>query len=157
MTRLPYRPNVCLLIRSRDGRLFLGERAGCPGVWQFPQGGIEPEFSEEENALKEAGEELGVARDRLRAVRRLKAEHRYEFDVVPAYAAGRWRGQAQSFWLLEYLGKDDEIDLARFAAELMAWKWCTPAQVRSLAEPKRLPGYLAALAEFEEIGRNLRN
>ena len=32
----------------------------------------------------------------------------------------------------------------------MRWKWCTTAEVRALADPQRLPGYLAVLEEFEQ-------
>ena len=153
MKTLPLRPNVCLLIRNAAGQLFLGERAGCPGVWQFPQGGAEPHSSLEENALKEAHEEMGVPPGYLRIIKKLNATHAYEFDVVPEYAVGKWRGQAQSFWLLAYSGSDSEIDLSRYSAELMSWKWCSVSEVKKLAEPKRLPGYVAALGEYEGLAR----
>ena len=150
MENLPYRPNVCLLICNQEGKLFLGERAGHPGIWQFPQGGAEPHLSLEENAIKEAHEELGVRKEQLRIIQRFKATHSYDFDVAPAYAAGKWRGQTQTFWLLEFAGANDEICLDRYGHELMRWKWCSISEVKELAEPKRLPGYLAALDEFQE-------
>ena len=153
MKKLPLRPNVCLLICNSAGELFLGERAGCPGVWQFPQGGAEPHLSLEENALKEAHEEMGVAPEYLRIIKKLKATHAYEFDVAPEYAVGKWRGQAQSFWVLAYRGSDSEIDLGRYGAEFMNWKWCSISEVKQLAEPKRLLGYLAALGEYGELRR----
>ncbi|NLF25125.1 MAG: NUDIX domain-containing protein [Deltaproteobacteria bacterium] len=153
MKVLPLRPNVCLLICNAVGQLFLGERAGCPGVWQFPQGGVESHLSLEENALKEAHEEMGVPLVHLRIIKKLNATHAYEFDVVPEYAIGKWRGQAQSFWLLAYSGSDSEIDLSQYDAEFMNWKWCSVSEVKQLAEPKRLPGYLAALSEYEEWAR----
>ena len=150
MNTLPLRPNVCLLIKNREGKLFLAERAGSPGIWQFPQGGAEPELTLEENALKEAHEELGVGRAKLRVIKQLRATHSYEFDKAPAYAVGKWRGQAQTFWLLEFVGKDEEIDPSR-GGELTKWKWCTITEVKELAEPKRLAGYAAALEEVEPL------
>lgn len=146
--QLPLRPNVCLLILNGDRNLFFAERRGCPGVWQFPQGGIDEGLSLEESALKEAHEELGVPTHAFRVCTVLKALNEYEYEVTPPRAAGRWRGQSQSFCVLRYLGRDEDIDLARYDQELMDWRWCTIAEVQELAEPKRLKGYAQALEEL---------
>ena len=65
MLELPLRPNVCMLLHNQDSDLFLGERYGEAGVWQLPQGGVEAEYSVEENVLRELEEEIGVGRDLL--------------------------------------------------------------------------------------------
>lgn len=147
---LPLRPNVCLLIVNRDFRLFLGQRNGDSNVWQFPQGGVEEGASLEENALREAHEELGVDLSLIRVLQKLTNTHEYNFVRPPDYARGKWRGQSQTFWLLEFLGTDRDIDLARFTPEFSNFAWCTSHEVRERAEPKRLPGYEGALKEFEE-------
>lgn len=146
---LPYRPNVCMLVFNSELRLFLAERHGHPGVWQFPQGGVERKYSLEENVLRELHEELGAERDLFRIERRCEASHQYDFRNPPEYAIGKWRGQDQSFWLVEFSGNDSDIQLDRFEQELMDWKWCTTDEVRQLAEPRRVKGYAKALVEFE--------
>ena len=151
MKTLPLRPNICLLVFDRRRLLFVGERLGEPGVWQFPQGGIEDGTSLEENALRELEEELGAPRFAFRLVKKLRSANSYEFSKPPAYAEGKWRGQQQSFYLVEFTGDDSQIDLARHEPEFMNWKWCSVEEVKQLAEPKRLKGYLAPLAEFEEF------
>lgn len=145
----PLRPNVCMLIHNRDGQIFLGQRLGELGVWQLPQGGVDRSYPLEENVIREVHEELGVERERIRVVRRLEATHEYQFIKTPEYYAGKWRGQSQTFWIVEYLGSDAEIDLDRFEPEFSAWRWASVEEVRQLAEPKRVPGYLAPLREFE--------
>ena len=119
-------------------------------MWQFPQGGVEKGSRLEANALREAEEELGVSQTRLQILRRLSATHRYDFSKPPAYAIDKYRGQEQVFFLLEFTGDDSEIDLARHAPEFDAYRWCSPPEVRALAEPKRLPGYEAPLREVEQ-------
>ena len=151
MDKLPLRENVCMLLFNKEQRLFLGERQKEKGIWQFPQGGAEPHLSLEENVLKELEEELGIGRDSLRIVKRLEATHQYDFNNPPEYAVGKWRGQNQTFWLVEFLGSDAEINLENSEPEFMAWKWCSIKEVHQLAEPKRLPGYLKPLQEFEEF------
>lgn len=141
-----------MLLYNSKGQLFLGERNHEAGIWQFPQGGAEPTLTPEENVIKELGEELGVEPSQICITKQLKATHTYDFVTPPPYAVGRWRGQTQTFWLVEFFGQDSDINLNLHSpAEFMSWKWCSPDEVRSLAEPKRLPGYAAALAEFEEL------
>ncbi|MDC0358239.1 NUDIX domain-containing protein, partial [Oligoflexia bacterium] len=132
-----------------------GERAGAPGVWQFPQGGAEEGFTLQENVLKELYEELGVVKEKLSIVKQLNATHEYEWDNPPDYAVNRWRGQTQTFWLVQFLGSDDDFVLDRFQIELMNWKWCSVDEVQAMAQPKRLPGYLEPLQEFEEYCSSL--
>lgn len=150
MNELPLRPNVCILLCNSEGKLFLGERNGEKAVWQFPQGGVEPDCSVEENVLRELSEEVGAQRRHLSIIKKLNATHSYTFTKTPKYAEGKWRGQTQTFWLVEFTGKDSDIKLDTHEPEFMAWQWCTPEKVRALAEPKRLPGYEAPLLEFEE-------
>lgn len=138
-----------MLVLNQDNKLFMGERAGVPGEWQFPQGGIEAEFSEEENVLKELYEELGVEKEHFEILKKLKATNAYDWEQIPEYAKGKWRGQKQSFWLVSFKGKDSDINLSRFEEELMNFRWCTPDEVRTLASPRRLKGYQAPLKELE--------
>lgn len=148
---LPFRPNVCMLVYNQSRRLFLGERNGKPGVWQFPQGGAEEGLSPEENVLRELEEELGAAAPLFKIRTQLKSRHEYEFEVVPEYARGKWRGQSQTFWLVEFLGTDLDIVLDRNEPEFMGWRWCTIEEVKALAEPKRVAGYLNPLKELDAI------
>ncbi len=150
MATLPLRPNVCMLVFNKELQLFLGERANSPGVWQFPQGGVGKNSTLEEAVLRELYEELGVEQEQFRIVRQMRATNEYEWEQVPQRYKEKWRGQTQTFWLVEYLGKDDEIQLERFHAEFMNWRWCNTHEVRELAEPVRLPGYMLALREFED-------
>lgn len=150
---LPFRPNVCMLVYNSEKKLFLAERNGSPGVWQFPQGGAKSKYSLEENVLRELNEELGADQNCFRIERKCNSTHEYDFAEVPVYAIGKWRGQAQTFWFVEFVGDDSSIQLDRFEQELMSWRWCTVDEVRTLAEPRRAQGYEGALQEFEEFVR----
>ncbi len=133
-------------------KLFLGQRAGSPEVWQFPQGGVEEDASLEENVFRELEEELGAPRELFRIEKKLQSTHEYDFDNPPEYAKGKWRGQSQTFFLVEFLGKNSDIRLDKDQKpELSSFCWCRPEQVREKAEPKRQSGYEGPLREFEEF------
>lgn len=140
-----------LVFHPVTGHLMLGERNGSPGAWQFPQGGVEAPFSLEQNALREVEEELGIEQAHLRLRRRLEATHQYDYAVTPESAEGKWRGQSQTFWLIEFIGQDNDVRLDRACGEFMGWRWASPSEVRAIVEPIRRPGYEAPLQEFEGL------
>lgn len=141
---------MCLLIANKEDLLFLGERNGPPGIWQLPQGGVEPGSSPEESALREASEELGAHPSLLSILTPLQATHRYDFQVTPEYAKERYRGQEQSFWLLRFHGSDSDIVLDKFHPEFQSFRWEPVAKVLDVVEPLRRAGYEAALREYGE-------
>lgn len=146
---LKLRPNVCMLVLNGENRLFLGERLDEPGVWQFPQGGIEPELSEKANVLKELREELGADESLFEIVRRFEHVHEYQFAKPRSYGLQKWDGQRQHFWLVRFLGADTDIKLDRYQPEMVSFRWCSIPEVRKLAEPKRLKGYGKPLEDLE--------
>ncbi len=141
-----------MLVYNRKGQLFLGERLGKPGHWQFPQGGVERGESLASNVLRELHEELGVTERQVGRVLKLRSRYRYLWKRIPAYAKGIWDGQQQTFWLVEFIGRNREIDLKSAAEpEFSQWRWCSVRTVRRLAAKERLPGYERPLAEFVEF------
>lgn len=149
MSNLPYRPNVCMIIFNKEKKVLLGERHGNPGVFQFPQGGVEEDCSLEDNVYRELEEELGIEKKYLRIVKKLSATNQYDFTNPPSYAIGKWQGQTQTFWLVEFLGTETDIKLDTAHPEFMSYIWCSLADVRVRAEQRRVSGYEQALQEIE--------
>jgi putative (di)nucleoside polyphosphate hydrolase len=149
MKKLPLRPNVCMLVYNKKRQLLLGKRINRRNHWQFPQGGAEAGVSLRENVVRELREELGIKRKKIGKMTKLKATHQYDWKKPPGYASGKWRGQSQTFWLVEFLGTDSDIDLDTFhEPEFKDYRWCSVAAVKRLAARERLPGYTKALKEF---------
>jgi len=146
---LPYRPNICILLRNHRGELLLGERLNCAGAWQFPQGGVEIEAPIEDSVYREIEEELGIMRKDLRIVAKLQATNTYDFIEPPLYAVNRWRGQTQTFWLVDFLGSDSDITVTTPHPEFRAWQWCPIESILEKVEPIRRAGYVAPLEEIK--------
>ncbi len=153
---LPYRPNVCILLFNTEKKLFLGERKGSTGVYQFPQGGVEEGSSLEENVIREIEEETGISPSWVTVIKQLKAKHQYDFSVTPSYAEGKWRGQSQTFWLVSFTGNDSHVNLTRGEPEFSNYLWCAPEEVRNIAEAKRRSGYEAPLEEAKAYFNSLK-
>ncbi len=152
--KLPLRPNVCMLVYNNKGKLFLGERDGEPEHWQFPQGGAEPRYTLRQNVIRELREELGLKKRSIGKLTKLQSTHEYEWRTPPRYAHKKWRGQKQTFWLVEFIGSDSDIDLTAYKdPEFASWRWCSVAEVKRRAAPFRIAGYRAPLREFLEFKR----
>lgn len=152
--KMPLRPNVCMLVYNSRGQLWIGERHDKKGHWQFPQGGVELGATLKENVMRELREELGISRKTLGRIRKLKSRHSYLWKVVPGYARGRWWGQSQSFWLVEFQGSDSDFDLTREKdREFRRWRWASVTTVRAVVAKERRKGYAGPLKEFLELKR----
>ncbi|RDU66134.1 RNA pyrophosphohydrolase [Helicobacter didelphidarum] len=107
-----YRPNVCAIILSScypDNReFFIAERLDLKGVWQFPQGGIEPGESPKEALYRELKEEIGT--NHIEII----AEHpewlSYDFPPNIAKRMYPYDGQIQKYFLVR-LKKDSIINI----------------------------------------------
>ena len=140
-----------LLIFNNEKKLFLGERNNSNGIWQFPQGGVEAGFTLEENVVREAAEELGAEEQLFVIKAKLNLINQYDFMQTPEVYKDIFRGQSQTFWLVEYLGNDEDIQLDRHIPEFRSYKWMSVDEVVKNAEPLRLPAYLKALGEASVI------
>lgn len=100
-----YRPNVAALIVNREGLLLVCERSGCPGAWQFPQGGIDPGESAREAAEREIGEEVGYMPSDY-DIAASAGGYRYDYPPEVLDAVQRKRGEP-------YVGQEQTYFLCR--------------------------------------------
>jgi putative (di)nucleoside polyphosphate hydrolase len=150
-TELPYRPNVCLLIYNCKKELFLGLRVDRKNYWQFPQGGVEEsKGSIEDNVLAEASEELGVSKDLFKIICKLKSIYQYDFFKPREYQDFLCCGQKQTFWILQFLGSDKDINLSGYNPEFKDFRWCQIEKVLSTVHPEKREGYKKPIDEFIE-------
>jgi putative (di)nucleoside polyphosphate hydrolase len=148
MIDLPYRPNVGAVLFNRDGKVFVARRANLPnaegsaGGWQLPQGGIDADEDPRAAVLRELEEEIGTSRASI------IGEHPgwLTYDLPPALVGvalgGRYRGQRQRWFALQFLGEDQDIRLDLDPhPEFDAWRWAELAELPALAVGFKRPIY----------------
>lgn len=151
---LPYRPCVGLMIVSRDGRIFAGQRLDSPGpAWQMPQGGIDDGEEPRAAALRELWEETGITADKVEIVAETKDWIPYDLPhhLIPRLWKGRYRGQKQRWFLLRFLGEDDDIDITSGHPEFSRWTWLPPEVLLEKIVPFKRDTYRRVIEEFRAI------
>ena len=149
---LPYRPCAGVMLVNRDGRVFVGQRVDSTlEAWQMPQGGIDPGEDALTAAIRELGEETGVAPDKVTLVAEAPDEFYYDLpdDLVGKVWQGKWRGQRQRWFLFRFLGEDSDVDIDTAHKEFRAWRWADPSDLPTMIVPFKKALYEAVLAAFQ--------
>ena len=150
---LPYRPCAGVVLINRDGLVFAGQRIDNPGpAWQMPQGGIDDGESPRDAALRELGEEAGVAPDLVEVL--AEAEDWLLYDLPPELLGhiwkGRYCGQRQKWVLMRYLGDDDQINISTPDPEFERWSWMRADDLIERIVPFKRDVYARVFAAFRD-------
>lgn len=148
---LPYRPCAGVMLVNREGKVFVGQRIdNTLDAWQMPQGGIDPGEDAETAALREIGEETGIAPDHVRIVARSAEDLFYDLppDLIGKVWKGRFRGQRQAWFLARFTGEDADVNIETDHPEFRAWKWADPSELPAMIVPFKKALYEAVLEEF---------
>jgi putative (di)nucleoside polyphosphate hydrolase len=148
--KLPYRPCVGVVLVNEHGHIFTGERVDTPGAWQMPQGGIDDGETPDAAAFRELEEETGVTPKSAWLVAESPNWVRYDLPdhLVGKIWKGRFRGQKQKWFLLEFVGDDDEIDIFKHDKEFARWRWSTRDEVLRDIVPFKREVYQQVIAAF---------
>lgn len=148
---LPYRPCVGVMLINPQGLIFAGQRIDTAApAWQMPQGGIDKGEDPQTAALRELTEEIGVTPDLVAQVAQTPDWLTYDLppEMVPRMWKGRYRGQKQLWFLLRYLGRDDQIDIATAHPEFSSWRWIGPDAMLAAIVPFKRQIYAQVIDAF---------
>ncbi|MCO5126433.1 MAG: RNA pyrophosphohydrolase [Rhodobacteraceae bacterium] len=139
------------MLINAEGRIFAGQRLDSPvAAWQMPQGGIDEGEKPRKAALRELAEETGIAPDLVEPIAKSSDWVTYDLppDLLGRVWGGRYRGQKQRWFLLRYLGRDDQIDIATEHPEFSEWRWVTADEMIAAIVPFKREVYQKVVAEF---------
>ena len=122
--KLPLRIGVGIIVLNKENKVFVAKRIDNPkNFWQMPQGGV----NEGENfltaAYRELKEETGIKEVSL--IQEIDGLQTYELPphLLGIIWKGKYKGQKQKWFLMRYLGSDNDINIKTNNPEFLEWKW----------------------------------
>jgi len=121
---LPLRLGVGIVLLNEENKVFVGKRIDNPdNFWQMPQGGIDNSENFFEAAKRELEEETGIKSIKL--IKELDSWLEYELpkNLLGKIWKGKYRGQKQKWFVMKFIGDENEINIKTKNPEFLEWKW----------------------------------
>ena len=131
---LPLRLGVGIMLLNAENEIFVGKRIDNPGKhWQMPQGGIDKNENFLVAAKRELQEETSIKSIKL--IKEINDWLTYELpeNLLGKIWDGKYRGQKQKWFIMKFLGSNNEINIQTKNAEFSDWKWIKSIELPIIA------------------------
>ncbi len=150
--KLPLRTGVGVILLNNKNQVFVGKRRDNPGdKWQMPQGGVNENEDFISAMKRELYEETSVKN--IEILKELTDWFIYELppNLVGIIWKGRFRGQRQKWFIVKFLGNDDEINIDTKHPEFIHWKWISIDKLPKVIVDFKKNLYLKLLKEIKKF------
>jgi len=149
---LPLRDGVGIVVLNKENKVFVARRIDNPkNFWQMPQGGVDKGENYFNAALRELEEETGIKEVKL--IREIDGTMTYELPehLLGIIWKGKYKGQKQKWFLMRYLGSDDDINIKTTNPEFLEWKWIDLSMITEVVVDFKLHIYKELKEKIEKI------
>ena len=123
-SRLPLRKGVGVALLNNNNEVFVAKRIDNPNdFWQMPQGGVDQNENSFEAAIRELKEETSIVNVELIKEINEKITYNLPDNLLGIIWKGKFKGQTQKWYIMRFLGNDNEINLKTKHPEFLEWKW----------------------------------
>ena len=151
-TILPLRSGVGIVVLNKDNKIFVAQRIdNQKNFWQMPQGGVDKGEDYLTAAYRELEEETSIKNVKL--VKELDGLISYLLpeNLLGVLWKGKYKGQEQKWFVMRYLGKDNEINIKTKNPEFCEWKWIDLENITDLVVGFKLHVYQHVKKKINEI------
>ena len=149
---LPYRVGVGIIVLNKENKIFVAKRIDNPeGFWQMPQGGVDEGEDFLSAAYRELEEETSIKNVEL--ITEIDEITTYELPnhLLGKIWKGKFKGQKQKWFLMRYLGSDNEININTSKPEFFEWKWIELNSITKIVVNFKLNVYKILQKKLEKI------
>ena len=121
---LPLRIGVGIALLNHENKIFVGKRIDNPAnSWQMPQGGVDKNEDFLQAAKRELEEETSIRT--VKIIKELNEWLTYDLpeNLLGKLWKGKYSGQKQKWFIMKFLGKNDEINIKTENPEFLNWRW----------------------------------
>ena len=152
LSNLPLRRGVGVALLNKDNQLFVARRIDNPNdFWQMPQGGIDKGENSLEAAYRELDEETSIKNVEL--IHEVEEEISYNLpdNLLGIIWKGKFKGQTQKWYIMRFLGEDNEINLNTKYPEFLEWKWINHENITDKVVEFKLHVYEKIKKELKKL------
>ena len=152
---LPLRLCVGIALINHENNVFVGKRIDNPAnSWQMPQGGVDKNEDLLQAAKRELEEETSIKT--VKVIKELNEWQTYDLpkNLLGKLWKGKYRGQKQKWFIMKFLGKNNEINIKTERPEFLDWKWIKPSDLPTVAVDFKLNIYKKMAKELESTNLN---
>ena len=152
---LPLRLGVGIALLNHENNVFVGKRIDNPAnSWQMPQGGVDKNEDLLQAAKRELEEETSIKT--VKIIKELNEWQTYDLpkNLLGKLWEGKYRGQKQKWFIMKFLGKNNEINIKTERPEFLDWKWIKPSNLPTVAVDFKLNIYKKMAKELESTNLN---
>ena len=152
---LPLRLGVGIVLINYKNKVFVGKRIDNPNkFWQMPQGGVNKNENFLDAAKRELEEETGI-----KTVEIIKELNEWLIYYLPKKLIdkiwkGKYIGQKQKWFIMRFLGKNDEINIKTKNPEFLNWKWVEPSDLPKVVVDFKVNIYKKLAKELIHLNLN---
>ena len=149
---LPLRSGVGIVLINKNNQVFVAKRIDNPkNFWQMPQGGVDEGEDFLTAAYRELEEETSVKNVEL--IKELDGLVTYHLPerLLGIIWRGKYKGQKQKWFLMKYLGEDNDINIKTKNPEFLDWKWVDLEEITKLVVDFKLHVYQEVQKKVEKI------
>ena len=138
------RKNVLAVIFDQDSNVLIVSRVNDPLHWQFPQGGVNENETNEEAIIRELGEELGTTDFTILD----QCPEKHTFYFPKRLIRDENLGQEQTIILLKFNGSTRALKVDR--RELGGFLWVSQEQIEKFLHEYRKPVWHIVMKYFSQ-------
>ena len=130
---LPLRSGVGIVVLNNENKVFVAKRIdNQKNFWQMPQGGVNKGEDYLDAAYRELEEETSI--NSVELIKELDGLISYELpkNLLGIIWKGKYRGQEQKWFVMRFLGQDNQINIKTAQPEFSEWKWIELEKITDL-------------------------
>ena len=132
--------------------MFVGKRKDNPiDKWQMPQGGVNEGEKLIDAMKRELEEETGIKN--IKILKEIDGWSEYELpeNLLGKIWRGKYRGQKQKWFIVKFIGDEDEINLKTSKPEFIEWKWIDMNKLPNVIVDFKKKVYESIVKELKKI------
>ena len=151
-SELPLRTGVGIVLLNDENKVFVARRIdNAKNFWQMPQGGVDEGEDFLKAAFRELEEETSIKSVKL--IKELDGTTTYELPdhLLGIIWKGKYKGQKQKWFVMRFLGKDNDINIKTKNPEFLDWKWIDLDQITDVVVDFKLHVYQELKEKIKRI------